>query len=55
MYARYLAAQPGCAVGLPGIQPVSTQMGETVSVRVQESVRAVAEGILGEWVPAVTS
>jgi hydrogenase 3 maturation protease len=52
MYARYLAAELGCAVGLLGIQPASTQMGDTVSACVRDSVRAVAEGILGEAVPA---
>jgi hydrogenase 3 maturation protease len=45
MLARYLKLEIGCEVNLLGIQPVSNEVGETVSPQVLQAVEEVAAGL----------
>ena len=45
MLAKYLTLELGCQVNLLGIQPVSNEVGETVSAEVLQAVEEVAAGL----------
>ena len=47
MLAKYLMLEHGCDVKLLGIQPQSTEIGETVSANVFQAVNEIAEELAG--------